>query len=67
MAFCLTRPGSSPCVTTARRAACIEAAVNYENAAMSGLCAEGALEAAVSAIRMLELKALTAGGRSEVR
>ncbi len=50
------------------RAACIEAAVTgYENAAMSGLCAEGAFEAAVSAIRMLDLKALTEGSKSELR
>lgn len=50
------------------RTACIEAAVTgYENAAMSGLCAEGAFEAAVSAIRMLDLKALTEGSKSEAR
>ena len=50
------------------RAACIQAAVSgYENAAMSGLCAEGAFEAAVSAIRMLDLKALTECSKSEVR
>ena len=50
------------------RAACIEAAVTgYENAAMSGLCAEGAFEAAVSAIRMLDLKALTDVRKSELR
>ncbi|MDX1527473.1 MAG: acetyltransferase [Gammaproteobacteria bacterium] len=50
------------------RAACIEAAVTgYDSAAMSGLCAEGAFEAAVSAIRMLDLKALTDGDKSEPR
>lgn len=42
------------------RAACIQAAVEgYENASISGLCAEGAFEAAISAIRMLDLSALT--------
>jgi hypothetical protein len=38
------------------REACIQAAAEgYESAALSGLCEEGALEAAVSAIRMLDL------------
>lgn len=38
------------------REACIQAAIRgYENAAMSGLCAEGAFESAISAIRMLDL------------
>lgn len=41
------------------RAACIQAAVDgYENASISGLCAEGAFEAAISAIRMLDLERL---------
>lgn len=40
------------------RDACIEAAKKgYENAAISGLCEEGALEAAISAIHMLDLEA----------
>lgn len=39
------------------RAACIQAAIDgYENASMSGLCAEGAFEAAIGAIRMLDLE-----------
>ncbi len=39
------------------REACIRAAsAGYENAAMSGLCHEGAWEAAISAIRMLDLE-----------
>jgi len=39
------------------REACIRAALaGYENAAMSGLCHEGAWEAAISAIRMLDLE-----------
>jgi len=38
------------------RDACIQAArEGYERAAMSGLCEEGALEAALSAIHMLDL------------
>lgn len=41
--------------------ACIEAALSgYEHAALSGLCQEGAIEAAISAIQMLDLNALTA-------
>ena len=41
--------------------ACIDAAQQcYEDAAMSGLCGEGALEAAIGAIRMLDLEALVA-------
>ena len=36
--------------------ACINAAIaGYKNAAMSGLCYEGAWEAAVSAMQMLDL------------
>lgn len=39
------------------REACIQAAVaGYEDAAISGLCDEGAQEAAISAIRRLELR-----------
>ena len=41
------------------RRACVEAAIDgYERAAMSGLCREGAWEAAVSAMRMVDLAAL---------
>jgi hypothetical protein len=48
------------------RAACIEAALRgYERAAMSGLCGEGALEAAVSAMRMLDLTTLGQSGREQ--
>lgn len=44
------------------RDACIEAAKQgYENAAISGLCEEGALEAALSAIHMLDLEAAIRG------
>lgn len=41
------------------RAACIRAAVDgYENASISGLCGEGAFEAAISAVRMLDLESI---------
>lgn len=44
------------------REACIAAAQQgYDNASMSGLCEEGALEAAISAIRMVDLEALVRG------
>lgn len=40
---------------------CIQTALSaYENASMSGLCGEGAFEAAVSAMRMLDVDALVA-------
>jgi len=46
-------------IAEAVRAACIEAAQRaYEQASVSGLCAEGALEAAVGAVRMLDLEAV---------
>lgn len=38
---------------------CIQTALSaYENASISGLCGEGAFEAAVSAMRMLDVDAL---------
>ena len=41
------------------RKACIRAALEgYEHAAMSGLCHEGAWEAAISAMEMLDLDAV---------
>ena len=41
------------------RRACVEAAIDgYERAAMSGLCREGAWEAGISAMRMVDLAAL---------
>ncbi|HEV7165858.1 MAG TPA: acetyltransferase [Gammaproteobacteria bacterium] len=43
------------------RAACLKAAREaYEQAAMSGLCHEGAVEASLGAIQMLDLAALSA-------
>lgn len=41
------------------KSACIEAAIDgYQNAAISGLCHEGATEASISAIRMVNLESL---------
>lgn len=46
------------------RDACIRAArEGYENAAVSGLCEDGALEAALSAIHMIDLEALVRSAR----
>lgn len=46
-------------IALAVREACIEAAKGgYERAAVSGLCAEGAIEAALSAIQMVDVDAL---------
>ncbi|MGH8398700.1 MAG: acetyltransferase [Gammaproteobacteria bacterium] len=43
------------------RLACLKAArEGYESAAMSGLCYEGAVEASLDAIRMLDLRAVVA-------
>jgi hypothetical protein len=44
-------------ILEAARLACLEAALEaYENAGMSGLCAEGRWECAIQAIRELNLK-----------
>lgn len=44
------------CLAQTVKDACIKAAANgYENAAVSGLCHQGAQEAAISAIQMLDL------------
>lgn len=44
------------------RAACIRAAQEgYEDASMAGLCGEGALEVAISAMRRLTVDDLVAG------
>lgn len=41
------------------RQACIEAAKEgFKDASMSGLCAEGAMEAAISAIKKLDIEQL---------
>lgn len=48
------------------RAACIKAAQQgYEQAAISGLCDEGALEVALDAIRMLDLPAALATSQTD--
>ena len=47
------------------RRACIEAALAaYEDAGVSGLCAEGRWEAAVSAMQSLDLKRLPADSQA---
>lgn len=41
------------------REACIQAALSaYEDASISGLCGEGAFEAAISAMRMMDVDAI---------
>jgi len=60
MANTTRNPGSQP-LDIARHVqrACIEAALRgYKDAAMSGLCDEGAFEAAISAMQMLDLEEL---------
>lgn len=53
-------------VAEATRQACIKAALSgYEDALLSGLCREGAWEAAVSAIRRVDLGKLQVGGNAE--
>ena len=55
-------PESARELAEAIRAACLEAAKKgYAEAAMSGLCHEGAVEASVGAISTLDLKPLLAG------
>lgn len=45
-------------IAEAVREACAQAAIEgYEHASISGLCGEGALECAVSAIRQLDVEA----------
>lgn len=47
------------------RAALVEAALNaYEEAGVRGLCAEGAWEVAVGAMRSLDLSRIVAGGQA---
>ena len=55
---------STEAIVEAVREACIEAAVvAHEDAGIRGLCAEGRWEAAVAAIRELDLGPLTEGAR----
>jgi hypothetical protein len=52
----------STAMTERIRAAVVAAGLaGYEDAAMQGLCADGAWEAAVSAMRRLDLDAVLAG------
>ena len=54
-----TEPENRQALAERVRLACIEAAVEgYELAAMNGLCHEGAWEAAISAMRTVDLAAL---------
>jgi len=56
-------PEESRRLAEAVRDACLEAARRgYEEAATSGLCHEGAVEASLDAIRMLDLKAVLPPG-----
>jgi hypothetical protein len=51
--------GGAPALAEAVRRRCIEAALEaYEAAGLSGLCAEGRWEAAVDAMRRLDLRPL---------
>jgi hypothetical protein len=50
------------------RDACIREALRaYEDAGISGLCHEGRFEAAISALRVLDLRALCREGLEHVR
>jgi len=54
-------PDEARKLAEAVRDACLEAAKKgYEEAAQSGLCHEGAVEASLGAVKMLDLKALLA-------
>jgi hypothetical protein len=49
------------------REACLKAArEGYEQAAMSGLCHEGAVEASLDAVRMLDIAALVEQAKKRV-
>ncbi len=56
----------SPAAAAAERmrAACLDAALRaYEDAGIQGLCAEGRWEAAVAAVRRLDIREVIEGGR----
>lgn len=58
---------SSEQLATAVRDACVQAALAaYEDAAMSGLCHEGAWECAVDAMRSLNVKQLAVELEKEI-
>lgn len=53
-------------IARAVRDACIQTALSaYEDASISGLCGEGAFEAAISAMRMLDVEAIAGAGAAE--
>lgn len=55
----------TPYLANKVRQACIRAALEgYEHASMSGLCHEGAWEAAISAMEMLDLNTVLGKGAS---
>lgn len=61
-------PGDRPdtAVLEAVRTACLEAALQaYEDAALQGLCAEGCWEAAVGALRSLDVGAAAAAAATK--
>jgi len=48
------------------REECIQTALTaYENASISGLCGEGAFEAAISAVRMMKIEDIVSVGSAE--
>jgi hypothetical protein len=56
----MTRPTDEEALEGVRRA-CLEAAQRaYEDAGLQGLCAEGRWEAAIEAMRAVDLRALAA-------
>ena len=58
-------PDESRRLAEAVREACLKAArQGYEEAAASGLCHEGAVEASLDAVRMVDLKAVLAAAPS---
>jgi hypothetical protein len=59
MDLSLMTPEEGKRLAEAVREACLKAArEGYEQAAMSGLCHEGAVEASLDAVRMLDIAAL---------
>lgn len=56
-----TIPAADKRIALKVRQACIEAAQQgFKDASMSGLCAEGAMEAAISAIQKLDIASIIA-------
>ena len=62
------RTHASPDLAEAVRAACLDAAIlAYEDAGISGLCADGRWEAALAAIRLLNLSSVIESAASSAR